>query len=270
MSELNTDEVKNTADPKEMSFWDHLEELRGTIFRIIAGLIVCMILIFINRHLVFDIIIFGPTDDNFLLYRMFNRLAEMLSMPSLGIEPFKLQFQNVTMSGQFFVHISTSFWFGLVVSFPWIIYQIWMFVSPALYDNERKAVTRAFSFSSVLFFMGVMVAYFLVIPLSFKFLGTYYVSEKVENIPTISSYIDMFVLLAISMGLVFQLPILIMLLSRIGVVRRHMLKKYRRHAVVGIVTVAAVITPSGDPFTMLVVSLPIWLLYEFSIFLCKK
>ncbi|MDR0558897.1 MAG: twin-arginine translocase subunit TatC [Prevotellaceae bacterium] len=270
MNEKEEEEKKHTGDAKEMSFWEHLDELRGTIFRIAGGIIVCMILVFANRHLIFDVIIFGPTSSDFILYRGLNWLAKVWNISSLNIEYFKLNFQNVTVSGQFFTHINTSFWFGLVLSFPWIIFQLWRFVSPALYDNERKAATRAFSFSSLLFFTGVAVAYFMVIPLSVKFLGTYYVAENVENIITIASYIDMFVLLAISMGLIFQLPILIMMLSRIGIVRRRMLNKYRRHAIVGIVTLAAIVTPTADPFTMLVVSMPVWLLYEFSIYLCKK
>ncbi|MDR2466999.1 MAG: twin-arginine translocase subunit TatC [Prevotellaceae bacterium] len=260
----------NAGNAKEMSFWEHLDELRGTIFRSAAGIVICMTAVFLNKYLLFDVIILGPTDSEFPLYSLFNSLSYAWDMPSLQIEPFSLSFQNVTVSGQFFTHISTSFWFGLVLSFPWIIYQIWLFVRPALYENERKAATGAFGFSSLLFFLGIAVGYFLALPLAVKFLGTYQVSDRVDNVIALTSYIDLFVVLEISMGLLFQLPILVFMLGRIGILRRWMLRKYRRHAIVVIMTVVAVVSPTVDPVSMLALSLPIWLLYEASVYLCPK
>jgi sec-independent protein translocase protein TatC len=265
------EEKKISGDPKEMSFWDHLDDLRGTLIRIAIGVVVCMIVVFTNRHIVFDIIVFGPMSSDFLLYKGLCTLGNLLSMPALCVEPFKLHdLQNITVSGQFFSHITTSFWFGVVLSFPWIIYQLWLFIRPALYDNERSAATRAFGFSSLLFFLGVLTGYFLVFPMTLRFLGFYQVGENVENIITLSSYIDTLVILVLGMGIVFQMPILILLLSRIGIVNRTLLKKYRRYAIVIILTLAAIITPSPDPSTMLITSIPILLLYEFSIYICKK
>ena len=264
------EENKQSGNTKEMSFWEHLDELRGTIFRSAAGIVVCMTIVFLNKYILFDVIILGPTDSEFPLYRLFNTLSETWDMPSLFIEPFSLSFQNVTVSGQFFTHISTSFWFGLVLAFPWIIYQIWLFVRPALYENERKAATGAFGFSSLLFFMGIVVGYFLALPLAVKFLGTYQVSDRVDNVIALTSYIDLFVVLEISMGLLFQLPILIFMLGRIGILQRWMLRKYRRHAILVIMIVVAIVSPTVDPISMLALSLPIWLLYEVSIYLCKR
>jgi sec-independent protein translocase protein TatC len=264
------EEKKQTGDPKEMSFWDHLDDLRSTLFRIAIGIFVCMILIFVNKSFVFDVIVFGPSSSGFILYRAMCRLGEFLSMPGLCIEPFKPEFQNITVAGQFFTHVSTSFWFGLVLSFPWIIYQLWLFVRPALYDNERVATTKAFWFSSTLFYAGVFTGYIFVFPVAFRFLVTYSISEVVKEIVTLTSYIDLLVMLVLGMGVVFQMPVLILLLSRIGVVNKAFLRKYRRYAIVIILTLIAIITPTPDPATMLIASVPLLLLYEFSIYICKQ
>ncbi|MDR1897335.1 MAG: twin-arginine translocase subunit TatC [Prevotellaceae bacterium] len=262
---------KYGGDPKEMSFWDHLDDLRWTLMRIAIGLGVCMVLVFMNRHIVFDIIVFGPTSSDFILYRGLCYLGNLLHYPSLCIEPFSLHnLQNITVAGQFFTHVSTSFWFGFVLSFPWIIYQLWLFVRPALYENERSSITKAFSFSSILFFVGVLVGYLLVFPMTLKFMGFYQVSESVENIITLASYIDTLIVLVMGMGLVFQMPVLILILSRLGIVNKAFLRKYRRYAIVIILTLAAIVTPSPDPSTMLAASIPLLLLYEFSIYICKK
>ncbi|MDR0384689.1 MAG: twin-arginine translocase subunit TatC [Prevotellaceae bacterium] len=264
------EEKKQSADPKEMSFWDHLDDLRATLFRIAIGIFVCMVLVFANKTLMFDVIIFGPSGSDFILYRVLCRLGEMLSMSGLCIEPFQAKFQNITVAGQFFTHVSTSFWFGLVLSFPWIIYQLWLFVRPALYDNERAAATKAFWFSSILFYAGVFTGYMFVFPMAFKFLVTYSISGVVEEIVTLSSYIEVFVMLILGMGIVFQMPVLILLLSRIGIVNKAFLRKYRRYAIVIILILIAIVTPTPDPATMIIASIPLFLLYEFSIYICKQ
>jgi sec-independent protein translocase protein TatC len=263
-------EKKQTGDPKEMSFWDHLDDLRSTIFRVAIGILVCMILVFVNKTFVFDTIVFGPSSSDFILYRALCRLGNWLNMQGLCVEPFLANFQNITVSGLFFTHISTSFWFGLVLSFPWIIYQLWLFVRPALYDNERASAKKAFWFSSSLFYMGVFVGYILVFPMSFKFLVTYDLSPRVQEIITLVSYIDVLVMLVLGMGIVFQMPVLILMLSRIGVVNKAFLKKYRRYAIVIILIVIAILTPTPDPAVMLMASVPLLLLYEFSIYICKQ
>jgi sec-independent protein translocase protein TatC len=264
------EEKKQIADPKEMSFWDHLDDLRSTLFRIAIGIIVCMILVFVNKTFVFDIIIFGPSSSEFVIFKAMCRLGDLLSMPGLCVEPFDAKFQNITVAGQFFTHISTSFWIGLVLSFPWIIYQLWLFVRPALYDNERATATKAFWFSSTLFYLGVFIGYILVFPVAFRFLVTYSISGNVEEIVTLTSYIDVLVMLVLGMGIVFQMPVLILLLSRIGIVNKAFLRKYRRYAIVIILVLVAIVTPTPDPATMLIASIPLLLLYEFSIYICKQ
>ncbi|MDR1129553.1 MAG: twin-arginine translocase subunit TatC [Prevotellaceae bacterium] len=263
-------EQKQIGDPKEMSFWDHLDDLRRTLFRIAIGIFVCMILVFANKSLVFDTIIFAPSSSDFILYKGMCWLGNQLSMLNLCIEPFEASFQNIAVAGQFFAYISASFWVSLVLSFPWIIYQLWLFIRPALYDNERAAATKAFWFSSILFFAGVFIGYVLVFPIAFKFLVTFVASERVENIITLTSYIDVLVMLVLGMGIVFQMPVLILLLSRIGIVNKAFLRKYRRYAIVIILIIVAIVTPTPDPFTLLAASLPLLLLYEFSIYICKQ
>jgi sec-independent protein translocase protein TatC len=264
------EEEKKLTNPKEMSFWDHLDDLRWTLFRIAIGIFACMVLIFVFSDFVWDVIIFGPSRSNFILYRMMCGLGELVHLSRLCVEPFPANFQNITVSGQFFTWISTSFWIGLVLSFPWIVYQLWLFIRPALYDNERSTATKAFWFSAILFFAGVVVGYIFVFPMAFKFLVTFSVSKEVENIITIASYIDVLVMLVLGMGIVFQMPVLILLLSRIGIVNKAFLRKYRRYAIVIILTIIAIVTPTPDPMTMMIASAPLLLLYEFSIYICKK
>lgn len=259
-------------DQKEMSFWDHLDDLRSTLFRIAIGILAGMILVFANKGIVFDRILLAPTNSDFIIYTSLCKLADAVAMPSLCPDAFNVKLINTTLSGQFFTHISTSFWLGLLLAFPWVIFQLWLFVRPALYDHERKAATKAFTFGSGLFFVGVLTGYFLVFPLTVRFLGMYSVSDVPDAVPntiTLSSYIDVLVILTLSMGLVFEMPVLIYLLSRLGIVNKKFLRKYRKYAIVIILILAAVITPTADPFTMLVVSVPILLLYEFSIRICR-
>ena len=257
---------KEDITEKEMSFWDHLDDLRGTLFRVSIGIFVAMILVFINKGLVFDTIIFAPKDSNFIIYRLLCNLGERFC-----IEPFNIDLQNIVLSGQFFMHISTSFWLGLVLAFPWVVYQFWLFIRPALYEHERKHSTRAFLFGTGLFFTGVLVAYFVVFPLCIKFLGSYSLSEGnlVPNQITLTSYISTFTTLTFLMGLVFELPIVLRVLSMIGIINKSFLRKYRRHAIIIIMILAAFITPTPDPFTMFAVAIPILGLYEFSIWICK-
>jgi sec-independent protein translocase protein TatC len=255
---------------KEMSFWDHLEELRRMLFRSAVAVVILMVVVFLNKSLVFDILIFGPRTSDFVLYRWMCQLGDLLSMPGFCPEEFSIPIININMAAQFFTHISTSFWLGFVLSFPYILFELWRFIAPALYDNEKKAVRRAFAFSSLLFFMGVAVGYVFIFPLTIRFLGTYQVSDLVTNEISLNSYIGMFMTLILTMGLVFEMPVLAHILSRFGIITRQFLRKYRRHAIVAVLILAAVITPSADAFTMFMVAIPLYLLYEFSIVVCKK
>jgi sec-independent protein translocase protein TatC len=259
-------------DEKEMSFWDHLDELRGSLFRAAIGTLVAMIVVFLNKGLVFDTIILAPKSSDFIVYRFLCYLGEKISFSALCPDPFNIDLININISGQFFIHISTSFWLGLALAFPWVIYQLWLFIRPALYEHERRHSTRAFLFGSFLFFLGVLVAYFMVFPLTIRFLGMYQVSGEglVPNQISLTSYIGTFTTLTFAMGIVFEMPIVISILSRIGIVTKKFLRKYRRHAIIVIMFLAAIITPTADPFTMIAVAIPIYALYEFSIRICKN
>lgn len=261
-----SDESKNA----EMSFWDHLEELRHSLFRVAIVVVVFMIVVFFAKDFVFGSVIFAPATSDFCLYRWLCNLGEALNAPAFCPEPFSIEIININLAAQFFTHMSTSFWLGLIMAFPYVIYEIWRFVCPALYKNERKHIVFAFCFGAVLFFMGILLGYFVIFPLTLKFLGTYQVTDMVQNQISLSSYIGTFTSLILIMGLVFELPVVALVLSRLGIIRRALLRKYRKHAVVASLVMAAIITPSGDAFTMLMVAMPLVLLYEFSIMIVKK
>ena len=190
-------------------------------------------------------------------------------MPDFFLAQFDVNLINVNLATQFMTHMSLSFWLAVVLSFPFIIYQIWLFVRPGLYVHERKNIGWAFLFGNFMFFLGVVVSYFLVFPLTLRFLATYELSREVKNFISLDSYIDNFTMMCFVMGIVFELPLLAMLLSKLGILNRAFFHKFRKHALVVIMILAAVITPTGDPFTLMVVFLPIYLLWELSALLVK-
>ena len=250
-----------------MTFWEHLDELRKVLFRSAVVIVAFMAVIFMAKDFVFNTVVFAPIDSDFVLYRGIDKILGMMGMPQLP--QFHLELINIDLSAQFFIHISTTFYFALVLSIPFIIYQLWCFVSPALYENEKRAAKAAFAFSGVLFLMGVLVGYYLIFPLTLRFLGTYQVSYEVANQISLQSYISMFTWLILIMGVVFEMPSLAVVLSKIGILTKSFLKKYRRHAFVIMLVLAAFITPSGDPFTLMAVGLPLYGLYELSILVCR-
>ena len=244
----------NTA--KEMSFWDHLEELRGTIVRSVLVLVAVFVVLFFFKEFVFDTVVLGPTKPSFWFYRL------------LGIN-MSLQLINIDVTAQFFTHIKVTFIAAFVVTFPFICYQLWRFIAPALYQNEKKTVRGAFGLGAGLFYLGICTGYFLVVPLMLVFFNGYQVSATIENTFNLNSYISIFSGMVFMMGLLFEFPSVLAVLSHFGIITREFLKQYRRHAIVVIIILAAILTPTGDPFTLLVVSVPLYLLYEFSVFLCK-
>lgn len=250
-----------------MTFWEHLDELRKVLFRSAIVIVALMAGIFMAKDFVFDKVVFAPINSDFALYKLIDKVLVMMGMPTLP--EFKLSLINIDLSAQFFIHISTTFYFALVLSVPYIVYQLWKFVSPALYDNEKRAAKGAFAFAGVLFLLGVLVGYYLIFPLTLRFLGTYQVSLEVANQISLQSYISMFTWLILIMGVVFEMPSLAVILSRIGILTKSFLKKYRRHAFVVMLVLAAFITPSGDPFTLMAVGLPLYGLYELSILVCR-
>jgi sec-independent protein translocase protein TatC len=253
-----------------LTFWEHLEVLRWMLFRIIALLFVVLAVIFSNKEFVFNQLILPPLDGSFITYRWMCNLSELLKMPSLCPGEFTLQLVNYDISGQFMAHISTSFTLALVLIVPYLLYEIWRFVSPALYSKEKATTAAIFLSSSILFYLGAIVSYLLIFPLSIRFLGSYQVSSLVPNHIALQSYLATLYLLIFALGILFELPVLAYLLSRAGVINRQMLRAGRNIAVMVILILSAIITPTTDPFTMLVVAAPIYLLYELSIVICKK
>lgn len=258
------------SNGKEMSFWDHLDELRGVLFRSALVIVVLMAVAFGFKDFVFGKVIFAATSSDFPLYQWLCKLGELVGMSGLCVDPFEIKVVNIQLASQFFTHMSVSFWIGFLVGFPYLLYELWRFVSPALYPSEKKHIKLAFGFGAILFFLGILLGYYLIFPLTLKFLGTYQLTDDLVNQISLSSYIGTFTWLVLIMGLVFELPMLALVLSKIGILHRGMLRKYRKYAILIIFVVSAVITPTGDAFTLCMVALPIVLLYEFSILLVRK
>lgn len=239
----------------EMSFWDHLDALRGTLFRpVLALFCISIFFMFIPRQL-FSVVLW-PANQQFVLYRL------------LGWD-FSMSLVNVDISAQFFAHLKVAALCGLVIVFPYLIYEIWKFVAPALYENEKKAVRRAFGMSSGLFYLGIAVGYFIVLPVCLMFFMNYTVSDTVVNTITLNSYMSMFLSMVFLIGVLFEFPTAITALSGIGIVDRALLRRGRKYAFIVVLVLSALITPS-DPFSMFVLAIPLYGLYEFSILLCRK
>ena len=228
-----------------MSFWDHLEDLRKSIIHVVLALVGTTVVLFLFKNLLFDGIILAPTHEEFWFYRL------------LGMD-FSLSLVNLEVAAQFMIHMKVTFLLGLVVSFPYLIYEIWKFIAPALYDNEKKAVKGAFALSSGLFYLGVAVGYLIIFPVMLYFFANYQVSADIPNTFSLSSYISLLISTVLAFGIVFEFPTVIALLSALGVVTKEMLRGFRKHAVCVVLILAAIITPTGDPFSLLVCSIPIY------------
>ena len=252
------------AEPS-MTFWEHLEVLRWSIFRIAIAAVIAMVVIFIFMPSMFTGFVLGPTTSEFFLYKWLGSLGQLPFLPDFAAGDFKVDIISINVASQFMTHISTSFWFALVAIFPYIIYEIWKFIAPALYDNEKGSVRAAFLFGTLMFFIGCAISYSFIFPFTFRFLTEYEISAQISNQISLNSYMSTFLGMIFMMGLVFELPLLAWLLSKIGVLNREFLKRYRRHAVVILMILAALITPTGDPITLSLVFLPLYLLYEISI-----
>ena len=256
---------------QEMSFWDHIDALRSVLIRIVVVLVVATIGLFCVMPYLFDNVILAPCHGDFVLYRLFERMTSAIPwLPQFTTADFHVELINIKLASQFFIHMSSSFWLGLLLTFPIMLYLLWTFVAPALYPRERHGVKTAFVIGCLMFFLGVAVGYFIVFPVTLRFLADYHVSQFVPNQISLDSYMDTFLLLIFVMGIIFELPLLAWLLGSLGVLHRSFFHTYRRHAVVALLALAAIITPTGDPFTLMVVFLPIYLLYELSAYLVPK
>ncbi len=250
-----------------MSFLDHLEELRWHLIRSTMAVVIVGFVAFLMKDFIFDTVIFGPKKPDFPTYGVFCKLSKMLGFSEAfcSNEPL-FRIQSRVMAGQFSAHIWTSIWAGFIVAFPHVLYEMWRFISPGLYENERKSSRGFILVASLLFFMGVLFGYYVVAPLSINFLGGYTVSPEVYNDIDLSSYISTVRAAVIACGLIFELPIIIYFLTKVGLVTPEILKKYRKIALVIVLIISAVITPP-DVASQIIVAIPVLILYQFSIYI---
>ncbi|MDX9881219.1 MAG: twin-arginine translocase subunit TatC [Prolixibacteraceae bacterium] len=260
---------RNKEQEAEMSFLEHLEVLRWHIVRSFLAILVFAVAAFIFKDFIFDTIILKPKTPDFWTNRMFALLADYVGVESLKINTKPLQLISIKMAGQFSAHLMISLITGLIIAAPYVIYEFWTFLKPALYDNEKKHARGAAFYMSVLFILGVLFGYFLIVPLSIHFLGSYSVSAEVSNQIYMMSYISTVTSICLSSGVVFELPILVFFLSKVGLISPEFLKKYRRHAYILLLILSAIITPP-DIFSQVLVCIPLVVLYEVGIVISKR
>lgn len=254
---------------QEMSFLDHLEALRWHLIRATLAVVIAGTLAFFFESFIFDVVIFGPSRGDFLSYSVLCDISTSLGMDAgFCFEKFPFIIQSRTMGGQFSAHIWTSITAGFIVAFPYVIYELWRFIAPAMHDYERKAAKKFIFAASLLFFIGILFGYYVVTPLSINFLGNYQVSEQVLNEFDLGSYIGLVRSSVLASGLIFELPIVIYFLTRVGIVTPEMLIKYRRYSVIIVLILSAIITPP-DVVSQIIVAIPILILYEVGIFISK-
>lgn len=252
---------------EKQSFWDHLDALRSAILKSLAVAVVFSVVAFCCKEQLFAVIL-APKDAGFVTYRILGRISGWIT--EADDLYFNVRLISTGLAEQFMIHMQAAFGAGILCASPYIVYQLYRFVSPALYANEKKYVVRVVGGGYVLFALGVLVSYFLIFPLTFRFLGDYHVSGMVENMVSLQSYISTLLTMSLAMGVVFEIPVLSWLFARLGFIDAAFMRRYRRHAVVIILIVAAIITPTSDVFTLSLVSLPMWLLYEVSIFIVGR
>ena len=238
------------------SFWEHLDELRSRLIRMLILFALVTVVAFLLKEQLFNVVL-APRSSDFVTYRL------------MGVSAFSIQLINTGLTEQFMVHMRTAMFTGLLVTSPYIIYELFRFVSPGLYDNERRYAFQLVGSAYVMFVIGLLLNYFLIFPLTVRFLGTYQVSTDVMNMLTLQSYIDTLIGMSFMMGVLFELPVVCWLMGRMGIINAQLMSSYRRHAIVAILILAAIVTPTTDVFTLFVVALPIWMLYELSILVVK-
>lgn len=251
----------------EMTFLEHLEELRWHIVRSLIAIFIFAILVFIFKGLVFDWLLFGPKQPDFITYQWLCSLSNMIGAgDALCIEGRGFEIVNIEMAGQFLTHLKVSLVCGFIFAFPYIAWECWRFIKPALYENEKKYTRGMVFFTSLLFFIGVSFGYLLLAPVSINFFANYSVSEAVENTIKLTSYISIVTTVVLASGIMFELPMAVYIFSKLDLVTPANMREYRKHAVVGILAIAAIITPA-DIWTQLLVGIPVYFLYELSIYI---
>lgn len=256
-------------DEKEMSFLDHLEELRWHVIRSLIAIVVFSIAAFILKDLVFKSILLGPSRVDFWSYRKLCELAEWLNSDALCIDSLKFTIQSRKMTGQFTMHITSSFVAGIVIAFPYIFWEIWRFIKPGLHIKERKATRGATFTVSFLFLVGILFGYFILTPISVNFLANYQIDDSIINEFDIISYITTVITLVLACGILFQMPIVVYFLTRAGIISSALMLKFQKHAVVVILILGAMLTPP-DPFSQILIAVPLMGLYQISILIAKR
>ncbi len=250
------EEQKHLEDAGEMSFWDHLEVLRGTWFRSLLAVSLVSVIVFCFKSFVFDDVVLAPTRSDFWVYKL---LKMDLNMNLVNLE----------ISTQFFVHLKVAFELGFILAFPFVVWEIWKFIAPALYQNEKKTIRGVFLAASFLFYLGLYIGYVLIVPISLNFFLGYKISDAIVNTISLNSYISLFTSTVLAFGIVFEFPAVVVILNKLGLVYKDTMNKYRKHAIVAILCIAAIITPA-DPFSMLIAAAPLLILYEVSVMCCKS
>lgn len=251
----------------EMSFLSHLEELRWHLVRSVIVISVAAVVFFLNKSFLFDDVLLAPKDPNFITYRALCHVSQKFNLgDDLCVTQSEYKLISTDLSAQFTTHMWTAFVAGLIVGFPYLIWELWKFIKPALNVNEKKYARGIVSYTSFLFLFGVAFGYYVITPMTVSFLGSYQVSSMVQNTITLDSFIGTVTSMTLITGLIFELPIVVYFLTKIGILNPSFMRTYRRHAVVIILVIAAIITPTSDATTLMLVAVPLYVLYELSIF----
>lgn len=255
--------ARKTENSDQLTFWDHLDQLRGSIFRILVSALALGIVVFAFKEQLFGVLL-APKNHDFITYRVLERLA------GVCFDDFSVNMINTGLAQQFMIHMKAAFAVGFLLASPYILHVLYSYVSPALYRSERRVAACLVGSGYAMFLLGVALNYFLIFPLTFRFLGTYQVSADVPNLISLESYMSTLLMLSLVLGVMFEMPVVAWLLARMGFVTAAFMRRYRRHAIVAILIAAAVVTPTADAFTLSLVSLPIYLLYELGILVAAR
>ncbi len=261
--------MSETEKATELTFWEHLEELRNALIKIVAAVVVCSVAAFCFKEELFALVL-APQHDDFITYRVLEKAVSLITGRNVMFDSFSVQLINTGLATQFIIHMTVALYAGIFCASPYILYLLFRFVSPALYTNEKRYTVRLVIGGYAMFLLGTALCYLLIFPLTFRFLGTYQVDAGIENLITLQSYIDTLMMMILMLGIVFEIPILCWLLAKFGLLTAGFMRHYRRHAIVVLLVIAAIITPTSDVFTLLLVSLPMYLLYEASILIVSR
>lgn len=267
---MNKASTEHTDSKSEMTFIEHLEELRWHLIRAMVAISIITIIVFIAKNFVFYTVILGPSDAKFFTYETICMIGRKLRLAdSFCFDELPFKIINTDMAGQFLIHLKTSFVLGFILAFPYVLYEIWKFIEPGLYINEKRYTRGIVIFGSLFFFVGVLFGYFVLAPFSINFLGSYSVSDTVKNTINLASYISTLTTLVLASGVVFELPMVVFILSKLGLITAKDMRTYRKHGFIAMLIFAAIITPP-DLTSQIIIALPLYILYEFSILIAKR